>query len=272
MTEPSSWWKKLQSRRRVLTAGAGAVGAAVAGALARPLPASAVTFSEPLTVDFGPTGSWTVGTPLGNGPGLIFMAPNGNRRDITGWIGGLYLNASSSADPAGTTGLVISESGNVGVGEANPQAALHVAGDAWATGTFQSVGGDCSEQFPVKTYAEPGSVMIMTEDGQLEPSSATYDKRAAGVVSGAGGLSPGIVLNGGGGEGRQPIALSGRVFCKVDAGSCAVQVGDLLTTSSTPGHAMAATDQTRAYGTVIGKALAPLPYGTGLIPILVSLQ
>ena len=71
---------------------------------------------------------------------------------------------------------------------------------------------------------------------------------------------------------RKPIALLGKVFCKVDASFEPVRVGDLLTTSSTPGHAMKAVDPATAFGAVIGKALRPLKEGQGLIPILVTLQ
>ena len=69
-----------------------------------------------------------------------------------------------------------------------------------------------------------------------------------------------------------PVALLGKVFCKVDADSNPIETGDLLTTSSTAGHAMKAADPLKAFGTIIGKALKPLPYGKGLLPILVSLQ
>ena len=64
----------------------------------------------------------------------------------------------------------------------------------------------------------------------------------------------------------------GKVYCKVDAQYASVEVGDLLTTSPTPGHAMKAADPLRAFGSVIGKALRPLDAGQGLIPILISLQ
>jgi len=64
----------------------------------------------------------------------------------------------------------------------------------------------------------------------------------------------------------------GKVYCKVDASDVAVAIGDLLTTSSTPGHAMKAADQRRAFGAVIGKALQPCIGVRGLIPILVTLQ
>jgi hypothetical protein len=84
---------------------------------------------------------------------------------------------------------------------------------------------------------------------------------------------PGIVLDKQrNGRNRSPVALLGKVFCKVDASNAAVEVGDLLTTSSTPGHAMKATDSEKAFGAVIGKALRALPDGCGLIPILIALQ
>jgi hypothetical protein len=66
--------------------------------------------------------------------------------------------------------------------------------------------------------------------------------------------------------------LLGKVFCKVDAGHGAIEIGDLLTTSPTPGHAMKAENPLKAFGTVIGKALRPLAEGQGLIPILIALQ
>jgi hypothetical protein len=62
------------------------------------------------------------------------------------------------------------------------------------------------------------------------------------------------------------------VYCKVDAQYSPIEVGDLLTTSPTPGHAMKADDPLKAFGTVIGKALRPLSEGQGLIPILIALQ
>jgi hypothetical protein len=71
---------------------------------------------------------------------------------------------------------------------------------------------------------------------------------------------------------RQPIALVGKVFCKVDATYGSIEVGDLLTSSATYGHAMKASDVTRAFGSVLGKAMSPLGNGLGLIPILISLQ
>jgi hypothetical protein len=83
---------------------------------------------------------------------------------------------------------------------------------------------------------------------------------------------PGGLDNQGSQPNRKPIALVGKVYCKVDAQYGAVETGDLLTTSPTPGHAMKATDQLKAFGAVIGKALRPLKEGHALIPILIALQ
>jgi hypothetical protein len=69
-----------------------------------------------------------------------------------------------------------------------------------------------------------------------------------------------------------PIALMGKVYCKVDASLAPIEVGDLLVTAPTPGHAMKAMDPSRAFGAVVGKALRPLAAGRGLIAVLVALQ
>jgi hypothetical protein len=134
---------------------------------------------------------------------------------------------------------------------------------------------DCAEYFDIAgpESTEPGSVMVINEEGMLEVSTQSYDTRVAGVVSGAGDCRPGILLDGQRlDEGRLPIALMGTVYCKVDADNAAVKVGDMLTTSATPGHAMKASDPSKAFGAVIGKALRPLQRGLGLIPVLVALQ
>ncbi|MCX8062179.1 MAG: hypothetical protein N3D16_06320, partial [Anaerolineales bacterium] len=68
-----------------------------------------------------------------------------------------------------------------------------------------------------------------------------------------------------------PVAITGIVPCKVSAENGAIHRGDLLVTSSIPGHAMRAGDDP-PQGTVLGKALGELITGTGIIYILVVLQ
>jgi hypothetical protein len=115
--------------------------------------------------------------------------------------------------------------------------------------------------------------MVLDESGRLRPNEVAYDKRVVGVISGAGPFRPGITLGRLSSDAkRMPIALLGKVYCKVDGDYASVEVGDLLTTSATRGHAMKATQLDGAVGSVIGKALQSLASGRGLIPILVVLQ
>jgi len=149
------------------------------------------------------------------------------------------------------------------------------AGDVEVTGDIRLTNADCAEDFDVSgaEKAEPGTVMVLGNEGALSESQCAYDKRVAGVISGAGDYKPGIVLDKRQSQHkRQPIALLGKVYCKVDAQYASIEVGDLLTTSTTPGHAMKTSDPFKAFGAVIGKALRPLREGQGLIPILIALQ
>ena len=132
---------------------------------------------------------------------------------------------------------------------------------------------DCAEDFDISDSrkAEPGTVMVLEQEGKLRQCTMAYDKKVAGVISGGGDCKPGIVMDKKPTHSvRQPVALMGKVYCKVDAQFCPVEVGDLLTTSSTAGHAMKAQDSSRAFGAVIGKSLKSLKSGKGLIPVLIA--
>jgi hypothetical protein len=169
----------------------------------------------------------------------------------------------------------ISGAGNVGIGTTNPLERLEVDGNILATGDVILPGADCAEDFDVKNAQalEPGTVMVIGDEVRLHESQLAYDSRVAGVISGAGDYRPGIILGKEQSQNnRLPLALTGKAFCKVDAQYSPIGVGDLLTTSPTPGHAMKANDPLKAFGAVIGKALRPLAEGHGLIPILIALH
>ncbi|MBI5387263.1 MAG: hypothetical protein HZA90_21560 [Verrucomicrobia bacterium] len=155
-------------------------------------------------------------------------------------------------------------------------ASLYASGDM-SCGTLTIRGGaDLAEPFAVSGDNIPaGAVVVIDEQhpGRLKLSTAAYDHKVAGIVSGAGGVQPGIsMLQTEKLEGGRNVALSGRVFALVDATKHPVQPGDLLTTSETPGHAMKAVNPAQAQGAILGKAMTPLPSGRGLVLVLVSLQ
>lgn len=141
---------------------------------------------------------------------------------------------------------------------------------------LEITGADVAEKFPSVDKPEPGTVMEIDPEhaGQLRIARGAYNTRVAGVVSGANNFPAGTILgNIPGHEDAPPVALSGRVYVHCDATRLAIEIGDLLTTSDTPGHAMKAADRGRAYGAVIGKAMTHLAAGEkGLVLVMVNLQ
>lgn len=176
----------------------------------------------------------------------------------------------------GEGGLVVKSDGRVGIGTMGPTTDLEVNGVTRTTELQISGGADIAEPFDIgEGEVPPGSVVAIDPEnpGKLKVSGKAYDRCVAGIVSGAGGVRPGLtmmqqnVL-----FGSHPVALSGRVFALCDAGYDAIEPGDLLTTSGTAGHAMKVSDHDRARGAVIGKAMSRLGKGRGLVLVLVSLQ
>jgi hypothetical protein len=165
--------------------------------------------------------------------------------------------------------------GNVGIGTTTPAAKLDVNGTARVR-VLEIIGADLAEKFPTTETLEPGMVVEIDPDnpGHLRKARGAYNKRVAGVVAGANGLSKGIILgNLEGSENHTPIAMSGCVWVHADATHEAIEPGDLLTTSDTPGHAMKTSNPTRAHGAVLGKARTRLEKGKrGLVLVLVNLQ
>ena len=177
-----------------------------------------------------------------------------------------------------TEKMTILSNGNVGIGTTNPARELHVVGTT-RTDVIEITGGsDLAGPFKVvdADIVEPGMVVCIDPDrpGQLRVASKAYDRTVAGIISGAGGVRPGILMTQTGSEadGEFPVALTGRVYAWADASKGPIKPGDLLTTSDTPGHIMNVTDHRQAMGAIIGKAMSALDEGQGLVLVLVALQ
>jgi hypothetical protein len=204
----------------------------------------------------------------------------GDKVAIAGFsVSGLGLFASSEEGTAlfakGTPRAAEFEGDIKVTGGAELTGGIRVGGNLVVDGDIQLSGADYAEDFDVvdPAGAGPGTVMVLDDSGGVRVSDTAYDRRVAGVVSGAGEYRPAVILDHDGTRSdRHPLALMGKVYCRVDATTSAIAIGDLLTTSSTPGHAMKADDRAQAFGAVLGKALQSISAGLGVVPILVTLQ
>ncbi len=232
----------------------------------------------------------------GSGYGVEATSSTGTGLRVSGSYWGTY---SSSSAPGGA-GLYSESTGLNGNGIAarannGPGAwALWAAStNGWAgvfdgrvavrgnlvASSVQITGADLSEKFEVREAGNglrPGMVLSIdpVRPGKLVVSSKAHDRRVAGVISGAGGISTALLLGQPGSlaDGDQPVAISGRVYVWVDASNGSIAPGDLLTTSNVPGHAMKVTHPSQAKGAILGKAMTGLDSGRGLVLVLVTLQ
>ena len=200
--------------------------------------------------------------------------------------GGVFsIFSTTTGSTAASIQAVSDGSGFLTLRDASGAVSITLDGDLNGQGrittqVIQITGGsDLSENFDIKPlHHELKTGMIVCIDpekpGQLVTSSKAYDKTVAGIMSGAGGVRPGMLMGqqGSVADGQHPVALTGRVYCWVDADQGAIKAGDMITTSEVPGHGMKVQDHARAQGAIIGKAMSSLESGKGLVLVLVSLQ
>jgi len=220
------------------------------------------TFAGQMTVADTTRRDGFFGLTKGNGNwGVVARGQN----SATGG-GALYLY-----DSAGAATVVIDS-------DLGTEARISVSGTLRGQVVEITGGSDLSEKFDIHGDAlEPGMIVSIDpkNPGQLTLCGSAHDKKVAGIVSGAGGVKPGMLMgqHGSVADGKHPVALTGRVYCWVDAdANGAIEPGDMLTTSATLGHGMKVTDHTRAVGSIVGKAMTSLEKGKGLVLVLVNLQ
>jgi hypothetical protein len=139
---------------------------------------------------------------------------------------------------------------------------VYGSGDANLSGSITtnmgSVGfGDVAENIPTASGFVAGDVVSIsdTASGKYDASvfvlsARAYDSAVAGVISEKPSVTVGNMPK------AAPLALSGVVHVKVTNEGGFIKPGDLLTTSSTRGHAMKAKNPPP--GTVVGKAVEAL--------------
>jgi hypothetical protein len=245
-------------------------------------------------VSLSPAGNGIAGnnpSTVGGGGGGVFGVTQatsgysfGMRGDAIGNTGfGIGVEGITNS-PDGAGGYFVNRAGGniiVGVVQTAPDIPIFRVdgtGRVFADGGFQPNGADFAESMAVtgdlSKYAAADLLVIdQSSTRHLALARQPYSTLVAGIYS----TKPGILgstrrTNEAVAKDEVPLAVVGIVPCKVSAENGSIQVGDLLVTSSTPGHAMKGTDRSRLVGAVVGKALEPLQQGTAVIQVLVTLQ
>jgi hypothetical protein len=230
--------------------------------------------------------------------GIRGFAQSPNGVGVRGDVASPCATACGAGYPIGVLGVINATSGAAGVFEEDyndgggtlivgrtmthtPGVLQNVfrvndSGDVFAT-TYNTGGADFAETFSVKgsksAYAA-GDVLVIDHNStrRLARTAKPYSTLVAGIYS----TKPGVLATpykmGEVPKSDVPLAVVGVVPCKVSAENGAIEAGDLLVTSSRQGYAMKGTDRRKMVGAVLGKALEPLPQGSGVIQVLVTLQ
>jgi hypothetical protein len=141
-------------------------------------------------------------------------------------------------------------------------------------------GSDLAENFDINEAEEknlkPGMLVSIDpeKEGLLCITKQANDKKIVGVVSGANGIKPGMLMGQHGtmAFGKYPVALAGRVYvlCNEEGGE--INAGDFLTSASQRGYAKKAGNLLNAQGAIIGKAMGKVNPRTGYVLVLINLQ
>jgi len=180
---------------------------------------------------------------------------SGTGGTVTGnwqWASGSYLDAS----------LVTLKSTTITTGADATGGTIQGTWTLVGASKLQATYADIAEYYEGDKEYEPGTVLVFGGDKEVTTTDAMNDTRSAGVVT----TNPAYIMNEGQTGVRVCIALAGRVPCKVVG---RVKKGDMLTTSSTPGYAVKATDP--KLGSIIGKALEDKDNGeAGVIQVAIG--
>ncbi len=159
---------------------------------------------------------------------------------------------------------------------AGNQARIDRNGRGYFNGGTQSGGADVAEWFAVegdRASYEPGDLLVISTDSDRTVTRSTdaYCTLVAGVYT----TRPGVLLTerhvDADHSDMVPMGVIGVVPTKVSSENGPIRRGDLLVSSTIPGHAMRGTDRSRMLGAIIGKALESFDReGTGVIRVMVT--
>ena len=139
-----------------------------------------------LIAEIGRNGNLRVGGTGSDGDIEIFRNTGQRTMHFDGDGGNLWIGGN------GTDGDIVMFPSGVANSNSTANATIHLDAEA---GDIILKNADAAEDFDVVGEGVgPGSVLVIDDEGKLRASEHAYDRRVAGVVSGAGSLRPGLIL------------------------------------------------------------------------------
>lgn len=211
------------------------------------------------------------GVNFGGGSGVVGEVRNGSSIYPGVWSITYGTGTSLLVDHQGSGGDILT-----GRSSGVNQVRIDKTGKGFFNGGTQTGGADVAEAFEVEGIVEvysPGDVMVIStsNDRTITKSYEAYSTLVAGVYA----TKPGVLLTerslDDSHDDTVPLGVVGVIPTKVSSENGSIRRGDLLVTSSIPGHAMKGTDRDKMMGAVLGKALENFDgTGTGVIKVLVN--
>jgi filamentous hemagglutinin len=212
---------------------------------------------------FGPDGT-TPGTLSSNNVDTTSIA-NGTSNVQTLSSGSVTVSANGNANVVVVANGSVTVKADILNGQANGVGNIGSSSTYFNTVFAKATSAqyaDLAEQFECDQTHDTGTVMVFAGNNEITKSTQYADQRLAGIIS----TDPAYVMNATQAN-SVPIAMAGRVPCWVVG---PVAKGDVLTTSSTAGHAEKLKNTDWLPGVIVGKALESAPAGSHKIMVVVG--
>ena len=176
--------------------------------------------------------------------GTVTTAAQGNITSV-GTLSALTVSGAITVNSSNAVTAIVN-GGTAGVGN------IGASGQGFNTIFAKATSAqyaDLAENYEADADYAPGTVVVFGGNKEITVTNNSHDTAVAGIIS----TNPSYLMNAGqSGEWILPVALTGRVPCRVQG---PVNKGTVLVTGDIPGTAMAIKTSKFAPGCVVGKSL-----------------
>ncbi len=129
----------------------------------------------------------------------------------------------------------------------------------------QDVSLGTATSLPIKGTVHDGDI-ISSFNNSYTPTNTAYDPLMVGIVS----LNPAVLLYDRNDKNSKPVISTGKAYVRVDTGNGPIHVGDLITSSQTPGVGQKATENGYVIGTSEEDYTPSNPHKIGTVLVSIN--